>query len=178
MRIDTAEEWVTAKKLAEFSKLVGDTSMPKTKRGVEKALEKNLTKKRLIVRNGKGRRAFEHHRESLPVEYKKLITDAYKLMSSAASCAESTQAVTPLTADAGTAISAGGFSGTALPCSLPPGVVEKRPLSGSAVSLFAADAGSFSGGNQDIQAGMVMQTVQDDRQPNACRNIVHATASR
>lgn len=76
--------------------------------------------------------------------------------------AEPIQAGTPLPVDDCAATQSGGFSGTALPCSLPPGVNEKRPSSGSAVSSFSADAGSFSEGKQEIQVGMIMQTVQDD----------------
>lgn len=145
------KEWFTAQELA------GLPGMPETERGVRLWAEKNLTKKRNKLR-GKG---YEYNLLDLPRETQAYIVQTGQFLPPAASCAESTQAVTPLTADAGTAISAGGFSGTALPCSLPPGVNEKRPLSGSAVSLFSADAGSFLEGKQEIQTGMIMQTVQD-----------------
>ena len=132
--------------------------MPSTEQGVRFKAKKNLWQRRTKGR-GKGE---EYSLFDLPRETQSYIAQTGQfLQPTVAGCAESTQAGTPLTADAGTAISAGGFSGTALPCSLPPGVNEKCPLSGSAVSLFAADAGSFLGGEQEIQTGMIMQTVQD-----------------
>ena len=163
-----ANEWISTKDLAELARLVGDPSIPKTKRGIEKALEKFLTKKRLIRRNDKGRRAFEHHRESLPQGYQRLITEAYKLIHlTAAGCAEPTQAGTPLPAHDCAATQPGGFSGTALPCGLlPPGVDVERRLSGSADPFSPADAGTFLTEKPEIKAGMIMHTVQDDNREN------------
>ena len=149
------KEWFTAQELA------GLPGMPGTDRRVRSWAKKNLT----IVRNkirGEGK-GYKFSLHSLPRETQSYIAQTGQfLQPTAASCAEPIQAGTPLPIHDCAATQPGGFSGTALPCSLPLGVVEERPSSGSAVSLFSADAGSFLEGKQEIQAGMLMQTVQDD----------------
>lgn len=146
------KEWFTSQELA------GMPGMPETERGVRLWAEKNLTKKRNKLR-GKG---YEYHILSLPRETQSYIAQTGQFLEpTAANCAEPIQAGTPLPVHDCAATQPGGFSGNVLPCTLPPGVNEKRPSSGSAVP-FSADAGSFLEGKQDVQAGMLMQTVQDD----------------
>jgi len=148
------KEWFTAQELA------GMPGMAETERGVRLWAEKNLTIKRNKLR-GKG---YEYHILSLPRETQSCIAQTGQFLPSevAANCAEPIQAGTPLPVYDCAATQPGGFSGNVLPCTLPPGVIEKRPLSGSAATSLAADAGSFLEGKQDIKAGMIMQTVQDD----------------
>lgn len=147
------KEWYTAQEL------FGLPRMSKTERGVRLWAEKNFTTKRNKLR-GKG---FEYNLFDLPRETQAYIAQTQKFMlPELGACAESTQAGTPLTADADAATSAGGFSGTAKPGRFLPSGSKGLEFSGQAVSLSAVCAGSFSEECREITAGMIMQTARDD----------------
>lgn len=147
------KEWYAAQEL------VGLSGMPDTEQGVRFKAKKNLWLKRAKAL-GKG---FEYNLFYLPRETQAAIATSQKFLHPiAAGCAESTQAGMPLTADADAATSAGGFSGTALPCGYLPGAAVERRLSGSADPLSPADAGTFLTESQEVKTGMIIQTVQDD----------------
>lgn len=144
------------KSIFALKELAGLPGMPDSTSGVLRWAKKNLVEIRKIPRT----KAVGCDFYGLP-----RITQSYLVQTGqfvAANCAEPIQAGTPLPAHDCAATQPGGFSGNVLPCTLPPGVNEKRPSSGSAVSSFSADAGYFLEEKQDIKAGMIMQTVQDD----------------
>ncbi len=165
------EIWCTAKELVFLP------GMPKTVQGIYEMAEsqKFLSRKRAKA-PGIFKPPIEYSFYSLPPITKKYIVQSGLFLSlPAASYAESTQAGMPLPVDDCAATQPGGFSIAALPCSYLPGAVNERPLSGSAVSTISADAGSFSEEKQEIKAGMLMQTVQDDnreaRMADAARRL-------
>lgn len=156
-------EWFRSPELAG---LPGQPDTPRRVRSRWK--KKNLPQNRNLIRYGisnKGRKPEEYHIDSLPPETQSALRELYPEDYLSANCAEPIQAGTPLPVHDCAATQPGGFSGTALPCSLPPGVNEKRPLSGSAAP-FSADAGPFLTEKPEIKAGMIMPTVQDDNREN------------
>lgn len=136
--------------------LAGLPGMPETSSGVIRWAKKNLISFRKKPRS----KAIEYSILSLP-----RITQSYIAQKGmcfeqkSAACADPTQAESPLSVAAKAATLAGGISGSVLlpTCSPPPQVDDEPVLSGSAVSLPAADSGTFL----ESRVGMVMDTVQD-----------------
>lgn len=133
--------------------------MPKTPSGVIRWAKKNLVE----IRRKPRTKGIECCSESLPPITKRYIAQTGMFLQlPSASCAEPTQAGTPLPADDCAATQPGGFCGTALPCGLPPGVDDERRSSGSADPFSPAEAGPFLTEKPEIKAGMIMQNVNDD----------------
>ncbi|SFK93082.1 Mu transposase, C-terminal [Nitrosomonas aestuarii] len=129
--------------------------MPDTEQGVRFKAQKNLWQKRAKAL-GKG---YEYRLFDLPRETQAAIAISKKFLHPAlGTCAESTQAGSPLPADDCAATQSGGFSGTAKPCGSSFTADDGPCLSGSAVSLTTAGTGSFL----ESKLGMVIPTVQDN----------------
>ncbi|MDR4518923.1 MAG: helix-turn-helix domain-containing protein [Nitrosomonas sp.] len=143
------KEWFSPQELA------GLIGMPVTPSGVIRWAKKNLIKTRKKLRS----KAIEYHLLDLPrITQSYIAQNGLCFESESAACAESTQAGSPLPVDADIHESAGGFSGSALPSCLSSTQVDDEPvLSGSAVSLSAADTGTFL----ESKIGMVMDTIKD-----------------